>query len=65
MAPKGVDFEYLAFRHIKYKYMFTTQAHSQYIKVGPIEADTGNDFLDFGFVIILVVLIAVVWKYKG
>lgn len=37
-----------------------TAAHAQSIRAGPIEADTGNNLLDFGVVIALILLVLVV-----
>lgn len=41
------------------------EAYSQDIEVGPVRVDTGNDWMDFGFVIVFVILIAVLFKISG
>lgn len=38
-------------------------AYAQDIEVGPIKVDTGNDWMDFGFVIVLILLVAFLY-YK-
>jgi hypothetical protein len=35
------------------------EAQAQEIEVGPVRVDTGNDWMDFGFVLIILILIAV------
>jgi len=41
-----------------------TTAHAQDISVGPVRVDTGNDFMDLGFVVILIVVLLIAYGVK-
>lgn len=42
-----------------------TSSYAQDIEVGPVRVDTGNDWLDFAFVVILLVALAVIYRFIG
>jgi hypothetical protein len=43
----------------------TTATVAQDIEVGPVRVDTGNDWMDLGFVLLLLIVIVGLWKWSG
>lgn len=39
-------------------------ATAQEIEVGPVRVDTGNDWMDLGFVIVLLVIVAILATFR-